>query len=323
MEKDTEKDMGEGMKIVVHIDAAQQWRRALASTFPNAQVVTSDAPPEERANADYLAAWKPTEPLLREQSQLKAIINLGAGVDYLLRTPGLPRDVPIVKLRDAGMGELMADYVCYGVLHFLRGFDHYLTQQANAHWQPHDVPNKADWPIGVLGLGAIGSHVAQALSDDGFSVLGWSRSAKHIDGVTCYHGDEGLTEVLRHSQTLVTLLPDTAATRGLINADKLALLPEGASLINPGRGTLIEHDALLDALGSEATPGRLRGALLDVFPEEPLAKDSSLWRHPRIIVTPHISAPTPLNEAIDQVIDTIRAFEAGEPVTTINPEEGY
>ena len=165
--------------------------------------------------------------------------------------------------------------------------------------------------------------MAQALSGDGYSVLGWSRSPKHIDGVTCYHGEAGLTEVLRCSQTLVTLLPDTAATRGLIDAEKLALLPAGASLINPGRGTLIVYDALLDALGSHATSGHLRGALLDVFPEEPLAADSPLWRHPRIIVTPHISAPTPLNEAIDQVIDTLRAFEAGEPVATINPAEGY
>lgn len=317
------EDIKKSMKIIVHIDAAERWRSALASAFPNAQVLTSDAAPEERENADYLAAWKPTESLLREQNQLKAIINLGAGVDYLLRTPGLPRDVPIVKLRDAGMGELMADYVRYGVLHFMRSFDHYLTQQADAHWQPHDVPDKADWSIGVLGLGAIGTHVAQALSRDGFTVLGWSRSSKHIDGVTCYHGEEGLTQVLRRSQTLVTLLPDTAATRGLIDAEKLALLPKDACLINPGRGTLIEHDALLDALGDHTEPGRLRGAMLDVFPEEPLVEDSPLWCHPRVIVTPHISAPTPLNEAIDQVIDTLQAFEAGEPVTTINPEEGY
>ena len=129
--------------------------------------------------------------------------------------------------------------------------------------------------------------------------------------------------MLRRSQILVTLLPDTAATRGLIDAEALALLPDGACLINPGRGTLIAHDALLDALGSHTAPGRLRGALLDVFPEEPLVKDSPLWHHPRTIVTPHISAPTPLNEAIDQVIDTLRAFEAGESVATINPEEGY
>mgnify|MGYP000665664589 CR=1 FL=1 len=308
------------MKIVVHIEDAHRWQNALAQAFPSAHVITSDAPSEERINADYLAAWKPSESLLREQTQLKAIINLGAGVDYLLRTPGLPRDVPIVKLRDAGMGELMADYVRYGVLHFLRSFDRYFAQQPKAHWLTHEVPDKADWPVGILGLGAIGTHVAKALSRDGFPVLGWSRSSKQIDGVSCYQGEEGLADVLRQAQTLVTLLPDTAATRGLINAERLALLPDGASLINPGRGTLLDHDALLSALGDS---GHLRGALLDVFPEEPLPEFSPLWQHPKVIVTPHMSAPTPLNEAIDQVIDTLRAFEAGEPVATVNRQAGY
>ncbi|MGM0615186.1 MAG: 2-hydroxyacid dehydrogenase [Pseudomonadota bacterium] len=308
------------MKIVVHIEDAQRWQNALAQAFPDAQVITSDAPPEARANADYLAAWKPSESLLREQTRLKAIINLGAGVDYLLHTPGLPSDVPIVKLRDAGMGELMADYVRYGVLHFLRSFDRYRAQQPKAHWLTHEVPDKANWPVGILGLGAIGTHVAQALSGDGFPVLGWSRSPRQIDGVSCYYGEQGLTDVLRQSQTLVTLLPDTQATRGLINTEHLALLPDGASLINPGRGTLLDHDALLNALGDN---GHLRGALLDVFPEEPLSEQSPLWRHPAVIITPHMSAPTPLNEAIDQVVDTLRAFEAGETVTTINRREGY
>ncbi|MFO7909738.1 MAG: glyoxylate/hydroxypyruvate reductase A, partial [Halomonas sp.] len=128
------------MKIVVHIEDAQQWQNALAQAFPDAQITTSDAPPPARANADYLAVWKPSESLLREQTRLKAIINLGAGVDYLLQTPGLPDDVPVVKLRDAGMGELMADYVRYGVLHFQRSFDRYLAQQPKAHWLTHEVP---------------------------------------------------------------------------------------------------------------------------------------------------------------------------------------
>lgn len=308
------------MKIVVHIEDAQQWQNALAKAFPDARITTSDAPPPARANADYLAVWKPSESLLREQTRLKAIINLGAGVDYLLQTPGFPDDVPVVKLRDAGMGELMADYVRYGVLHFQRSFDRYLAQQPKAHWLTHEVPDKADWPVGILGLGAIGTHVAKALSDDGFPVLGWSRSPKQIDGVSCYQGEEGLADVLRQAQTLVTLLPDTTATRGLINAERLALLPDGASLINPGRGTLLDHDALLSALGDS---GHLRGALLDVFPEEPLPEFSPLWQHPKVIVTPHMSAPTPLNEAIDQVIDTLRAFEAGEPVATVNRQAGY
>ncbi|WP_249976546.1 2-hydroxyacid dehydrogenase [Vreelandella olivaria] len=311
------------MKIVVHINDAAEWQAALSEALPEATVVTSDAPAEERKNADYLAAWKAPAHLLQEQAQLKGIINLGAGVDYLLKTPGLPKEVPIVKLRDAGMGELMADYVLYGVLHFYRSMDRYALQQTNANWQPHSVVEKSQWPVGVLGLGAIGSFVASAIQQAGFPVVGWSRTPKTLTGVRCLHGDDGLDELLSQVQSVVTILPDTAATQGILNAERLSKLPQGASVINPGRGSLIDEQALLDALGNETQTGHLRGALLDVFSEEPLPSRHPLWQHPRVIVTPHMAAPTPLNDAIDQVISYLRAFESGEKLTTINPDAGY
>jgi glyoxylate/hydroxypyruvate reductase A len=244
-------------------------------------------------------------------------------VDYLLKTPGLPSDVPIVKLRDAGMGELMADYALYGVLHFYRSMDRYAQQQHSAMWQPQAVVEKSQWPVGVLGLGAIGGFVASALQQAGFPVLGWSRSPKQISGVHCFHGDDGLTELLGQVQSLVTILPDTAATKNILNAERLAQLPKGASVINPGRGSLIDEQALLNALGSDTQPGHLRGALLDVFHEEPLPADNALWQHPKVMVTPHMAAPTPLNDAIDQVISYLHAFEAGEKLATVNPDAGY
>ncbi len=311
------------MKIVVHIDEAEQWQAALADALPQATVVTSEAPADERKNADYLAVWKAPAHLLQEQTQLKGIINLGAGVDYLLKTPGLPSGVPIVKLRDAGMGELMADYALYGVLHFYRSMDRYLEQQQSTTWKPQEVVEKSQWPVGVLGLGAIGSFVASALQQAGFPVLGWSRSPKQISGAECLHGDDGLTELLGQVQSLITILPDTAATQHILNAERLAQLPQGASVINPGRGSLIDEQALLEALGSGNQPGHLRGALLDVFHEEPLPADNPLWQHPKVIVTPHMAAPTPLNDAIDQVISYLLAFESGEKLSTINPEAGY
>tara|TARA_R110002020_G_scaffold431408_1_gene641427 strand:- start:2351 stop:3286 length:936 start_codon:yes stop_codon:yes gene_type:complete len=311
------------MKIVVHIDEAEQWQAALAEALPQATVLTSEAPAGERKGADYLAVWKAPAHLLQEQDQLKGIINLGAGVDYLLKTPGLPSDVPIVKLRDAGMGELMADYALYGVLHFYRSMDRYSEQQQSATWKPQEVVDKSQWPVGVLGLGAIGSFVASALQQAGFPVLGWSRSPKQISGVDCFHGDDGLSELLGQVQSLITILPDTAATQHILNAKRLAQLPQGASVINPGRGSLIDERALLEALGSGNQPGHLRGALLDVFHEEPLPTDNPLWKHPKVIVTPHMAAPTPLNDAIDQVIAYLHAFESGEQLSTINPEAGY
>ncbi len=311
------------MKVLVHIDDAEQWRDALARRLPEAEVITGSAPAEQRRQADYLAAWKPPEALLREPEALKGIVNLGAGVDALLNNPGLPEGVPIVKLRDAGMASLIGDYVRYGVLHFQRDFDRYRRQQHAGEWREHAVVDKADWPVGVLGLGAIGARVANMVAADGFPVHGWSRSEKALEGITCHHGDDGLDDLLARVRTLVLLLPDTRATRQIIDARALARLPEGASLINPGRGTLIDEAALLEALGDGDSEGRLRGALLDAFPEEPLPEASPLWVHPRVWVTPHMAGPTPLGDALDQVAEALRAFEAGEPQATVDPAAGY
>src|SRR5699024_9124030 len=137
-------------------------------------------------------------------------------------------------------------------------------------------------PVTIRGLGAIGRFVARALAADGFPVHGWSRTPKTIDRVRCHHGADALPELLARTRTLVTLLPDTADTRGIVNADMLAQLPDGASLINPGRGTLVDEPALLASLDAETGERRLRGAMLDVFADEPLSPDSPLWSHPRV-----------------------------------------
>ncbi|WP_111413993.1 2-hydroxyacid dehydrogenase [Billgrantia lactosivorans] len=311
------------MRILLHIDDIEAWRDALAERLPEAEIVTADDPAERRRDADYLAVWKPPEALLAEQSRARGIVNLGAGVDALLNNPARPAGVPIVKLRDAGMAELIGDYVRYGVLHFQRDFDRYRRQQARREWREHSLSDKRDWPVGVLGLGAIGAKVAAMVAADGYPVHGWSRSPKALEGVTCHHGKAGLNELLGRVRTLVLLLPGTRSTRHLIDAEALAALPEGASLINPGRGSLIDEAALLEALGEGEREGRLRGALLDAFAEEPLPEGSPLWPHPRVWVTPHMAGPTPLLDAVDQVVEAIRAFEAGESIETVDPDAGY
>ena len=311
------------MRVLLHIDDIDTWRQALAERLPEAEIVTADDPADKRRNADYLAVWQPPEALLAEQAQARGIINLGAGVDALLNNPALPENVPIVKLRDAGMAELIADYARYGILHFQRDFDRYRRQQAQREWREHAVVDKHDWPVGVLGLGAIGAKVAAMLAADGFPVHGWSRTPKSLDGIQCHHGDTGLAELLGQVRSLVLLLPSTSSTRHIIGVEALAALPEGASLINPGRGSLIDEAALLDALGEGAQEGRLRGAILDAFPEEPLPATSPLWTHPRIWITPHMAGPTPLGEAVDQVVAAIRSFEAGDMIEYVDRDAGY
>ena len=172
----------------------------------------------------------------------------------------------------------------------------------------------------VLGLGELGQICAVALSRLGFDVTGWSRRPKEIDGLTCLHGPDGLAQALSTADILVTLLPDTAATQNTLNADTLALMPKGARIVNPGRGTLIEDEALLAALDS----GQIGHATLDVFRTEPLPADHPYWSHPKVTVTPHIAAETRADTASDVIAENIRRSEAGEPLLhLVDRHAGY
>jgi glyoxylate/hydroxypyruvate reductase len=172
----------------------------------------------------------------------------------------------------------------------------------------------------MLGLGALGAACAGALAVLGFPVLGWSRRPKQVPAVACHHGEDGLAAVLGRAQIVVTLLPATPETENLLDARRLALLPMGATLINPGRGTLIDDAALLAALDS----GRIGRATLDVFRTEPLPADHPFWAHPRVTVTPHIAAETRPESAARVVAENLRRLVAGEPILhPVDRSAGY
>mgnify|MGYP001801557384 FL=1 len=124
-----------------------------------------------------------------------------------------------------------------------------------------------------------------------------------------YHGEDGLAAALSKAEILILLLPDTKATENILDAPALALLPRGAFVINPGRGPLIDDDALLKAVDQ----GQVAGATLDVFRTEPLPADHPFWAHPRITVTPHIAAETRPATAARVIAENIRRGEAGLP----------
>ncbi|REC95514.1 2-hydroxyacid dehydrogenase [Kushneria indalinina] len=309
------------MRILIHAPEAQHWQAALTRelrpTLPNIDIATTQEAGE--GPADILVVWKPPVSLLAcQDASLKAIFNAGAGVDALLSLPELP-EVPIVRLRDAGMGRLMADYALYGILHFYRDMDRYRRQQLDTHWQAQPLADRSTWRVGIVGLGTLGQACAQRIRAQGFEVQGWSRSPKHCEGVDTHHGDAGLTTLLNTSQVIVSLLPDTPETRWLLDEQRLAQLPEGAVVINAGRGTTLDPDALLRLIKQD----HLRGALLDVFPDEPLPAQHPLWQDPRVIVTPHVAAPTDVSEGARQFAADILALTRGERIRTVDPATGY
>jgi len=263
---------------------------------------------------DYIQSFRPPHGLLKTFPNLKAIFSLGAGVDGFLSDPEFPRHVPLVRFVDPQLSTEMAQYV---VMHTLlqhrrqRDFD---AAQERGKWAQKVLPRRtADTRIGILGLGEIGTVAGERLRDLGFPVSGWSRSRKNVRGIESYAGKNEFEAFLRVSDFLVCLLPLTHETRGILNAATFSKLPEGAYVINVARGGhLIEQD-LIASIDS----GHLAGATLDVFQTEPLPESSPLWRHTKIIVTPHVAAITDPRIAARYVIAGIARSERGEMLENV------
>jgi len=298
---------------------AQPWLEGLRAALPGAAV---EAWAAGAAAADYAIVWAPPQQFFDEQSGLKAIFNIGAGVDALMKLR-LPRGVPVVRLDDAGMSVQMAEYVCHAVIRHFREFDGYEADVAQGKWSYRKPRLHADYPVGVMGLGVLGTRVSRALVQFDFPVLGWSRSAKSIPGVQCFSGAAEVNDFLMASRILVCLLPLTPDTENILRHDTLSRLQPGGYVINVARGRHLVDEDLIALIDS----GHLAGATLDVFRNEPLPAAHPFWKHPKITVTPHTSARTLREESIGQIAAKIQALQNGAPVATlagvVDPKKGY
>ena len=239
-------------------------------------------------------------------TRLKAVLNLWAGVEDVVGNPTLT--VPLTRMVDEeGLTQGMVEWVTGHVLRHHLGMDRHIVNPDHV-WDHSPPPLSRDRPVTILGFGALGQACAAALLALGFPVTGWSRSERRMEGVTTCAGADGLKRALREAQIVVLLLPATPATENTVDAETLALLPEGAVIINPGRGPLIDDAALIAALDS----GRIAHATLDVFRTEPLPQDDPFWAHPRVTVTPHIASETRPPSAARVIAENIRRCEAGE-----------
>ncbi len=272
------------------------------------------------AAIDYALVWRPEPGLLAGLPNLKLVLSLGAGVDHILCDPQLPRAVPIVRLVDPYLTDAMSEYVALQVLRMHRQDFDYRTQQQAGIWRELPQKNAGQRAVGILGFGEIGQDAGRKLKALGFQVSGWGRHEKTVAGFATFAGRAGLVRLLAQSEILVCLLPLTSETQDILNASTFAALPKGAGLVNAGRGAHLVEEDLIPALDS----GQLSGAALDVFREEPLPPSHPFWRHPRILVTPHIAGTTNPETAAPIVLDTIRRFEAGRPLLNwVDPARGY
>ena len=305
---------------VLYAGGAAKWPRyqaALLDAFEAKGIkvdLSNGIPPDQ---LDYIV-YAPNGPItdFTPFTRAKAVLSLWAGVEQVVTNPTLTQ--PLTRMADDGLKEGMVEWVTGQVLRHHLGLDPVI--KGTQGWTQIVPPLARDRVVGVLGLGELGAACATTLSMLGFKVHGWSRRPATLNHITCHSGPQGLREILAQSEILVLLLPKTPQTENLINAETLALLPKGAVIINPGRGALIDDDALMAALNS----GHIAHATLDVFRIEPLPDDHPYWSHPNVTVSPHVAAETRPETSAEVIAENIRRHEGGERLLhLVDRQAGY
>ncbi len=286
-------------------ERGRQWRQRFAVEEPNLPFhIWPDV--GDPGAVKYLVTWNPPAAFLEDFSNLRVVFSVGAGVDQF-DLKHFPPSVKLVRMLDPGITQGIVEYVTLGVLALHRNLPEYLAAQRVARWEPIPWLPAQRRRVGIMGLGNLGRAVIEQLQHLDFQLSGWSRSRHVIQGVRCYADCEELADFLGQADILVCLLPLTDATRGILCRETFDLLPQGARLLNAGRGGHLCEEDLLQSLDS----GRIGAALLDVFNKEPPAPDHPFWHHPRILMTPHIAATTRADSGCQVLLDNIRRHRTG------------
>ena len=250
-------------------------------------------------------------------TKLKAVLNLWAGVEGVTNNKTLK--VPLARMVDSGLTDGMVEWVTGHTLRHHLGIDKHIHGQ-DGIWRSYVPPLAKDRVITILGLGTLGTACGIALKRLGFNVRGWSRREKRVDGILCFYGDEQIDSSLMDADIVVLLLPDTPLTQNILNQHTLNLLKRGAFVLNPGRGPLIDDDALLAALDS----GQIEHATLDVFRIEPLPQNHQYWSNNKVTVIPHKASETRPKTASQVIAMNIERAENGQELLyLVDRENGY
>jgi glyoxylate/hydroxypyruvate reductase len=302
-------------------EAVPEWQAGFRDVAPDLEVRGWNDPSVDPDAVTYVLVWEPEPGRIAGYRNLRAIFSSAAGVDHILRDPTVPAHLPIVRMVSEETSQTLGEYCCLAALSILRDYPRMTAAQTQRRWDTFEPPHTAwDKRVGIMGFGTIGQVAARMLGGLGFQLAGWARSHKTAHGGTMFAGDDELPAFLSCCDILVNLLPDTPATRGILDARHLGMLPRGAGVVNGGRGTAIVLPDLIAALDI----GHLGAAVLDVFEEEPLPGEHPAWRHPRITVTPHLAGYASRRARAASVAATLQALERGEVVPHLyDPARGY
>ncbi|MEE4177782.1 MAG: glyoxylate/hydroxypyruvate reductase A [Bacteroides sp.] len=297
----------------------QPWIVALKKADPEVEVITLQAL-KDPGKVAFALAWNHRPGIFREFPKLKTISSMGAGVDHLMRDPDIPQHIRIVRIIDPLLSQDMYEFVLALILSRMKNLRLFQEQQKQKLWKKKRYLRLDQVRIGIMGTGIIGHHVASGLLRVGFQVFGWSRSEGQPTAYQKFFGEVQLKDFLGQTDILVCLLPLTPETKGILNRKHLSMLPEGAWVINVGRGAHVVDEELMEVIDS----GHLDGASLDVFNEEPLSSLHPFWSHPKIHISPHNASLTDPDSVAPQILENYYRTLRGEPLLNmVNREAGY
>ena len=296
------------------------WSNGLQKAMPeiDIKVYPDDGDVNE---VEFAVVWKHPRGILKKYPNLKAILSLGAGVDHIISDPDLPEGLPIVRLVDKKLTHEMCLHALHWVLHFHSDQYLYRSQQLKRQWIQQSSIQTEDRTIGIMGLGNIGRSIGELLVTQSFNVIGWGANQKSsLTDIKYYFGQDQLSDFLGRTNILINVLPLTSDTTNIITKKELSLLPKDSFIINIGRGGIINEDDLLTLLGE----GHIKAAALDVFTQEPLPENNSLWDHPSVYITPHIAGQSNPNSAGQTISENIHRIQKGElPYPIYSRTNGY
>ena len=296
------------------------WSNGLQKAMPemDIKVYPDDGDVNE---VEYAVVWKHPRGILKKYPNLKAILSLGAGVDHIISDPDLPEGLPIIRLVDKKLTHEMCLHALHWVLHFHSDQYLYRSQQLKRQWIQQSSIQTEDRTIGIMGLGNIGRSIGELLVTQSFNVIGWGANQKSsLTDIKYYYGQDQLSDFLGRTNILINVLPLTSDTTNIITKKELRLLPKNSFIINIGRGGIINEDDLLTLLSD----GHIKAAALDVFTQEPLPENNSLWDHPSVYITPHIAGQSNPNSAGQTISENIYRIQKGElPYPIYSKTNGY
>ena len=304
------------MKIVLKVGGARAdwWKDHMAGLLPEYEVILAEEVVDKDI-IDFAVVWLPEPGWLKSFPNLKCIFSIGSGIDHILKDKELPQHLPIVRLTGTDLSTRMREYVVLHVLRLHRRLPEVEESQKTEEWNQIIEPPANNRTVGIMGLGNLGADCAQILSKIGFNVLGWAKSKKSLEGVESFVGNSGFDTFLSKSDIVVCMLPLTPETKDIMNASFFKKMKNGASIINVARGPHLNEEDLLVAIKSK----KIRSATLDVFNNEPLEKGHPFWKHPNVLVTPHIASLIDPVAGGKAIADNIKNFVLGNTINELIP----